>query len=208
MGRREDYIAHWKNSRYFMPFEITPESFFVRMDDRDIFEILRFRDTLEAMVYLRYRGLPDMLDESGSSLFMGIQDTREKLEDRNWFIRSPGLQLLELLDESIERGSAEPEGIEEMKTLFNSASFYAFHYSPYMRYWIRAIGHVDTFLKDRIFREDFEQAVAMGNVPFIELHLLLRDDEFDAEMKHHLQIASDFIDWSSDVFRQMRQDGG
>ena len=208
MGRVEDYIAHWKNSRYFKPFAITPESFFVRMHDREIFEILRFRDSLEAFVYFRYRGLPDMLDESGSSLFLGVQNIREKLEDRNWFIRGPGLQLLDILDRAIDSGTVEQDSIEEVGTLFNSASFYAFHYTPYMRYWIRAMGHATTFLKDRIFREDFEQAVAMGNVPFIELYLLLRDDEFDPEVKHHLQIASDFMDWSGDVFRQMRKDEG
>lgn len=202
MERREDYIEHWKNSRDFVPFEITPESFFIRMDDLDTFGILRFREPMEAFVYFRYRGLPDMLDESSDSPFLNNQTLREKLEDRGCHCRSTGIELLEMLDGVIGRGTVQPEDIEKMATLFNSTSVYAFHHTCDMRCLIRAFGHVKEFLGNDVFREDFEQAVSMDIVPFIELYLLLRDGEFDPGVEHHLKIASDFMDWSGDVFRQ------
>lgn len=202
LDRRDEYIDHWKDSRSCGSFRLTPDSFFIRMDDMDTYEILRFREPMEAVVYLRYRGFPEMLEESSDSLLFGIQTFRERILDRGCHCRSTGLELLERLDRAIERDSVDLEEMEKMITLFTSTSVFAFQHSCYMRYWIRAHVHVVEFLSDDVFREDFEQAGKMELIDFIELELLLRNGGFDATESRHMSIASGFMDWAGDVFRQ------
>lgn len=197
-----EYVRRWKDSGVSGSFQLTPDSFFLRMDDMDLYQILRFREPLEACAYLRYRSLPDMLDESSDSLFLDIQTLREKIEDKGVHCRCSGMELLGLLDEVIASGRIDPGTLDKMIILFNSTSFYAFHYTYYMRYWIRAHGQVVAFLADDVFREDFDHARKLQLIDFIELDLILKGGEFDTSDEHHLKMASNFMDWAGDPIRQ------
>lgn len=204
MSRVDKYISYWKDSGDFEPFEITQESFFLRMDDMDLYQILKFREPLEAAVYIRYRALPQMLEDSSDSLSFCIQTVREKIMSKGCHPRSTGLELLDLLDDVIENDSVTFEVMERIKVLFNSTSFYVFHYTCHMRYWIRAAGHAEDFLKAEIFIGEFEDARKRNLKQFIELDHLLRKKAFNASSPYHLTLASEFMEWAGDVFRQTK----
>ena len=208
MSRLDKYIRKWKDSGDFEPFEITPESYFIRMDDMDLYQILKFREPLEAAVYIRYRALPEMLEESSDSLLFCIQNLRQKIMNKGFHAKSAGLELLDLLDDVMEKEIIDPEGLEKMKIVFNSMTFYAFHYTYHMRYWIRAAGHVEDFLKDEIFIEEFENARKRNLKQFIELDHLLRKKAFNSTSPHHLALASEFMEWAGDLFRQSSKNDG
>ncbi len=198
----EEYIDYWKYTSIFRCFEITPESFFVRIEDDTLFENYRFDSPLEAIVYFRYRNVPNMLIESRGFFDMSVYDIREQLQESGCYLRDSGLRLLDFLDSTIESGVADSARIIKFKELYNRTSRFAFDRSTSIRQWVHVMGYVEEFIRSNSLKENFKIARFTGLNEIIELELLLKEKEFSTSCEHHLKLASDFIEWSGDLYLQ------
>ena len=202
MMRKEDYIEYWRNTSSFKASDITPELFLVRIEDDTLFENYRFDSPLEAIIYFRYRNMPDMLTESRGFFDMSVYDIREQLQESGCYLRDSGLRLLDFLDNTIASGVADSTGIIKFKELYNRTSRFAFDHSTTLRQWVHVLGYVDEFIRSNSFRESFDIARSFRLKKYIELDQLLKQKEFSVSSKHHMKLASDFIDWTGDLFLQ------
>jgi len=202
MMSREEYIEYWKYTSIFRCSEITPESFFVRIEDDTLFENYRFDSPLEAIIFFRYRNVPDMLIESRGFFDMSVYSIREQLQESGCYLRSSGLELLDLLDSVVTSGVADSASIIKFKELYNRTSRFAFDRSHAVRQWIHIMGYVEEFIRSNSLRKSFDIARSFRLKEFIELELLLKENEFSTSCEHHLKLASDFIEWSGDLYLQ------
>ena len=173
MMSREEYIEYWKNTSSFKASHITPESFLVRIEHDTLFENHRFDSSLEALIYFRYRNVPDMLIESRGFFDMSVYDIREQLEESGCYLRDSGLRLLDFLDSTITSGTAGSASIIKFKELYNRTTRFAFDRSHTIRQWIHILGYVEEFIRSNSFKENFESARLIRFEEFIVLEQLL-----------------------------------
>lgn len=133
---------------------------------------------------------------------MSVYDIREQLQESGCYLRSSGLELLDLLDGVIASGVADSHSIIKLKELYNWTSRFAFDHSHKIRRWIHAMGYVEEFIRSSSFKEIFHTEGLNGSKRFIELEQLLKENEFETTREYHMKLASDFIDWTGDLFRQ------
>ncbi len=195
---KEEYIEYWKNTSTFRYPDITPVSFFVRIEDNARFDNACFDSALEAFIYFRYRNVPDILIKNRGFYDMNVYGIREQLQERGCYLRHYGLELLDLLDNSIISGESDPSSIYQLKEFYNTASRFVFDHTYRVRMRICALGHVEEFIRSDSFKDSFNDTKARGLSSFIELEQLLINNEFSVDL--HLKMASDFIWWTTDMF--------
>ena len=171
--------------------------------DNTLYENFRFDSLLEALIYFRYRNVPDMLTESRGFFDMSVYSIREQLQETGCYLRDSGLRLLDFLDNRIAFGAAGFTSIIKFRKLYNRTSRFAFDRSHTVKQRIHVIGYVEEFIRSNFFRENFETARLIGLNEFIELEQVLKKKEFRTSCEYHMKLASDFIDWTGDLYLQV-----
>ena len=149
------------NSAFKYP-DITPASFFVRIEDNTRFDNACFDSALESFIYFRYQHVLDMLIESRGFYDMSVYDIREQLQESGCYLRHYGFELLDLLNNVITSGDPDPSSILQLKELYNTASGFAFGSTCGVRMRICALGYVEEFIRSDSFKESFNDTRAGG----------------------------------------------
>ena len=204
MSSRENYIRYWSNNRKLRKLATTADSFFVRIDELDLFEILKFESSMEAVAYFRYHRLSELLEESGHARHMKTYSLRDRINECGCYLRDSATRLVDVLDDMLLVEGVTSPGLETFINLFNWTSQFAFKDRPSPQR-ITAIGDLKELLKSEIFKDSFHLAEINKNRDFMFLHSLIKTDGFNTHVRWHLELADRFLDWAVDFENQLTE---